>query len=107
MINLRGLNATSSCIGNPFSSSRDINLDIADGTYLFVTADLVNAYFQLRISQESVHLLTFICPIGKFAMLRIPQGWHESGDLLNIETRCLLSSLSHSLQIFDDLLLQS
>ena len=58
------------------------------------------------ISPESVHLSAFICPFGKYVMLRIPRGCYESVDWLNIETRCLLASLSRSLKIMDDLLLQ-
>ena len=71
-----------------------------------MTCDLINAYFQFRVSPESVHLLAFICPLEKDVMLRIPQGWHESGDWLNVETRCLSAGVSHSLKIMEDLLLQ-
>ena len=72
----------------------------------FLKFDLVQAYFQLRVAEESVHLLVFIYPWGKYAMLRMPMGWTSSGDYLNIETRCLLSGLDRSIKIFDDLLLQ-
>ena len=55
-----------------------MHLDIKNGTFLFVQFDLTQAYFQLRVAEESVHLLVFICPYKKYAML------HISSDYLNI-----------------------
>ena len=65
--------------------------DIENRIFLYVQIDLIQAYFQLRVAEESVHLLVFICPYSKYAMLCVPMGWTSSSDYLNIETRCLLS----------------
>ena len=40
------------------------------------------------------------------AMLCLPLGWTGSGGYLPIPTRCLLSGMARSINIFDDLLLQ-
>merc|ERR1711954_246071 len=93
-------------MGYPFSCFNDVHLDIEYITFLFVEFDLIQANFQLRVAEESVHLLVFICPYGKYAMLRVLMGWTSSGDYLNIETRCLLSRLDRSIKIFDDIFLQ-
>ena len=106
VVNFRGLNSCSKRVGYPFSSSRDVHLDIQNKTYVFVSLDLIQAYFQLKVAEESVHLLVFLCPWGKMAMNRLPMGWTGSGDYLHITTRCLLAGLDRSINIFDDLLLQ-
>ena len=106
VVNFRGLNSCSKRIGYPFSSSRDVHLDIQNKTYVFVSLDLIQAYFQLKVAEESVPLLVFLCQHGKFAMNRLPMGWTGSGDYLHITTRCLLAGLDRSVNIFDDLLLQ-
>ena len=66
----------------------------------------MNAYFQLRVVKESMHLLVLICPFGKFSILMVPMVWTSLGDFLNIETRCLLSGFDMSIETFDDVLLQ-
>ena len=71
-----------------------------------MSLDLIQAYFQLKVAEESVPLLVFLCQHGKFAMNRLPMGWTGSGDYLHITTRCLLAGLDRSVNIFDDLLLQ-
>ena len=58
-----------SCIGCPFSSTKEVHLDMENGTFLFVQFDLVQVYFKFRVAEESMHLLVFIFPFGKYAML--------------------------------------
>ena len=101
-----GLNSHSERVGYPFSSSKDFHLDIQNKTYVFVSVDLIQAYFQLKVAEESVPLLVFLCPWGKMAMNKLPMGWTGSGDYLHITTRCLLAGLDRSVNIFNDLLLQ-
>ena len=74
VINYKGLNAQSARVGYPFASSKDIHLDINNNTFIFIQMDLVNAYFQLHVAKESIHMLVFMCPWGKFAMLGLPMG---------------------------------
>merc|ERR1712106_239841 len=97
-----GLNSKGKRIGYPFNSVQDIHAKIKNETLFFIVMDLINSYFQLRISKESQPLLAFICPYGKFIMQRVPQGWVSSGDHLNIETRILLQGLERSAKIVDD-----
>ena len=59
-----------------------MHLDKENRTFLFVQFDLVNLFFQLRAAEESMQLLIFICPYGKFAMLRVLMGWISFGDYL-------------------------
>ena len=83
-----------------------MHLDIKNGNFLFVSFDLIQAYFQLMVAEESVHLLVFLCQWGKMVIARVPMGWTSSGDYLHIETRCLLSGMDRSIKIFNNLLLQ-
>ena len=106
VVNFRDLNSYGKRVGYPFSSSRDIHLDIQNKTYVFVSLDLIQAYFQLKVAEESVPLLVFLCPWGKMAMNPLPIGWTGSGNYLHITTRCLLAGLDRSVNIFDDLFLR-
>ena len=45
-------------------------------------------------------------PQGKFVMTCLGQGYHNSGDHLNINTHCLLAGIQKSIEIIDDGLLQ-
>ena len=62
VVNFRGLNSSSSRVGYPFSSNKDVHLDVENGTFLFMSFDLIQAYYQLRVAEESIHLLVFLCP---------------------------------------------
>ena len=62
VVNFRGLNSCSNRVGYPFSSSRDVHLDVEYGTFLFMSFDLIQAYFELRVAKESIPLLVFLCP---------------------------------------------
>ena len=77
-----------------------------NGTFLFISFDLIQAYYQLRVAEESIHLMVFLCPWGKFCMACLPMGWTGSGDYLHITTRALLSGMDRAINIFGDLLLQ-
>ena len=83
-----------------------MHLDVENVTFLFISFDLIQAYYQLRVAEESIHLLVFLCPWGKFCMARLPMGWTGSGDYLHITTRALLSGMDRAINIFDDLPLQ-
>ena len=54
VVNFRGLNSCSKRVGYPFSSSRDIHLDIQNNTYVFESVDLIQAYFELKVAEELV-----------------------------------------------------
>ena len=105
VVNFTGLNSCGDKIGYPFSSVQDIHAEIKEGTLLFICLDLINSFFQLRIHEDSQHLLCFVCPYGKFIMTRVPQGWISSMDHLNINTRVLLAGVDCSCKIVDDSLL--
>ena len=102
VINYQGLNASGDRVGYPFSSAEEIHHRVREGTIIFVALDLCNSYFQIPVEQESIHLLTFILPMGKFAMTRCGQGHKDSSDQLNIKTRELLSGVDRGSKIIDD-----
>ena len=106
VVNFRGLNSSSNRVGYPFSSNKDVHLDVENGTFLFMSFDLIQAYYQLRVAEESIHLLVFLCPWGKMCMARLPMGWTGSGDYLHITTWALLTGMDRAIDIFDDLLMQ-
>ena len=70
-----------------------------------MSLDISNSYFQIPVKPECVPLLTFILPMGKFAMTRCGQGHKDAGDQLNVRTRELLAGVDRSSKIIDDLLL--
>ena len=67
---------------------------------------LTQAYYQLRVAEESIHLLVFLCPWDKMCMARLLMGWTGSGDYLHITTWALLTGMDRAIDIFDDLLMQ-
>ena len=105
VINFKGLNSQGTRIGYPFSSVQEIHSQVKNDTKFFIVLDLINSYFQLCIAEESQHLLSFICPFGKFVMCPIPQGWLCAGDHLNIETHVILNGIDRAAKIIDDTLL--
>ena len=60
VINFKGLNAAGSRIRYPFSSAEEIHRKVGDGTAIFVALDLANSYFQIRVKEECIPLLTII-----------------------------------------------
>ena len=99
VINYKGLNSAGERIGYPFKSAAEIHQMIEKDTYSFVVMDLTDAYFQIPVSEESQHLLTFIVPQGRFFMKVLGQGWSSSGDYLNIYSRELLSGIPRSIKL--------
>ena len=98
VVNFRGLNSSSNRVGYPFSSSRNVHLDVENGTFLFISFDLIQAYYQLQVAEESIPLLVFLCPWGKMAMSRLPMGWTGSGDYLHFTTRAPLSGMDRAIK---------
>ena len=105
VINFQGLNSQGTRIGYPFSSVQEIHSQVKNDTMFFIVLDLINSYFQLRIAKESQHLLSFVCPFGKFVMCCVPQGWVCAGNHLNIETCVILHGIDRAAKIIDDTLL--
>ena len=69
---------------------------------MFVCFDLTDAFFHIRVAEESQHFLAFMAPQGKFVMACLGQGHHNSRDHLNLSSKCFLASISKSIKIIDD-----
>ena len=105
VINFKGLNAVGSRIWYPFLSAEEIHHKVHNGTAIFVALDLVNSYFQIRVKEECIPLLTFILQQCKFSMTTCDQGHHDVMDQLNVKTCQFLAGVDQAKKIIDDLLL--
>ena len=94
VVDFRAINQNTYRVGIPFNSATDIWRQIPDEAAAFLSLDLVSSFFQLCVDKRDQHYLTFIVPDGKFYMKRAAIGEKNSGDTLNVHTRCLLVGLS-------------
>ena len=104
VVDLKALNLATERVGYPMTSSKDIFHQIPPSARVFISFDLLHSFFQVRVAEEDWPLLAFVIPSGKFCFTRLIQGHLNSGDHLNMETRCLLVGLQQSLQIMDDIM---
>ena len=105
VFDFRHLSSWSTRVGYPFSSSESVLRSIPSKAKVFLSLDLLQSYFQLKVHQDDWELLVFILPSGKFIVCRAPMDHHGSGDDLNIASRCLLIGLEQAIKIMDDVLL--
>ena len=54
--------------------------------------------------EDSIPLLKFVVPQGKFAIKHMGQGYHDSGDQFNVSTRELLVGVDSVAKIIDDVI---
>ena len=107
IVDYRALNACSTRVGYPFSSSESIFRTIPESALVFLSFDLLMSYWQLQVHEDDIGYLAYLLPSGKWTLTRGPMGWLGSGDELNISSRCLLLGLESAKKILDDILLHA
>ena len=65
MVNNQGLNAAGLRLAYPFTSANVVYNMVDKGAEQFMCFDLTDAYFQIKVAEESQHLLAFMAPLGK------------------------------------------
>ena len=65
VVNNQGLNAEGQRLAYPFTSANEVHSMIDKGAEQFMCFDLTDAYFQIKVAEESQHLLAFMEPLGK------------------------------------------
>ena len=90
---------------HPFPSPRDIIRSIKPSSRWFLTSDMRNGYFQLRLSEEATNYTAFLLPQGLFVMCRGPQGLSPTSDNFVAATDHILEGLD-LVKIIDDTLIQ-
>ena len=91
---------------HPFSCPLDIVRGIKPKSKFFLKLDAVWGYFQIRLSEESADLTTFLLPEGRFRYLAAPMGLNPSGDEFCFKTDYAFEGLDIE-KIVDDILLQA
>ncbi len=90
---------------HPFSSSGEIIRSIPHTAKVFCTLDAVSGYFQIKLSEHSSKLTTFLLPWGKFRYCRCPQGCTASSDEWCSRSDVLIAGLAWAAKIVDDILI--
>ena len=65
VVNNQGLNAAGQRLAYPFTSANEVHSMIDKGAEQFICFDLADMYLQMKVAEESQHLLTFMAPLGK------------------------------------------
>ena len=65
VVNNQGLNGAGQRLAYPFTSANEVHSMIDKGAEQFMCFDLTDTYFQIKVAEDSRHLLTFIAPLGK------------------------------------------
>ena len=90
---------------HPFPSPRDVIRSIKPDSRWFITSDMKNGYYQLRLSEAAMGFTAFLLPQGLFVMCRGPQGLSSTSDVFVAATDHILEGLD-LIKIIDDCLIQ-
>ena len=66
---------------HPFPSAKDLMQRIDPSSKYFAKVDAIHGYFQVRLSEESSLLTTFLLPSGRYRYTTLPMGLNASGDV--------------------------
>ena len=105
VVDLKALNVETARIGYPMTSSRDIFNQIPHQAKVFISFDLLHSFFQVRVAEDDWELLAFVIHSGKYCFTKLIQGGLNSGDLLNINSQCIMVGLQDALRIMDDFII--
>lgn len=81
------------------------NIDRIAGMNFFSTIDLTNSFYQLRITDDSKFLTSFITPIGQFHFNTLPFGLKSSPKLFQRAISEILFDFNNIIIFMDDILI--
>ena len=71
---------------------------------VFSKIDANKSYFQIKLSEDSKHLTTFITPFGRYRFKRLPMGLSSSSEYYQARMSQLLEGLQGVVNLMDDCL---
>ena len=91
---------------HPFMSAADTIRQIGPTAKFFATLDAVSGYFQIRLTEKSAKLTTFLAPWGKWRFNRSPMGCCASQDWWNAESDKVVEEFQEwCAKIVDDIII--
>ena len=74
------------------------------GAKYFVKLDMSNAYWQIKIDEESSKLLTFNTPFGRYKFLRLPFGIHSASEICQQQISQVIEGIAKVANLQDDII---
>ena len=102
-VDLRGLNKCVVVDKYPLPNITDM-LTLLDGATVFSNIDLMKAYHQIRLSEESKNLTAFITPFGTYRYMRLPFGLISAASVFQRALEKVLDGINGVKVYQDDIL---
>ncbi len=83
----------------------ETTLGLIGASQFFTKLDAQNGYWQIRLSDESAKLTTFITPFGRFYFVRLPFGISSASEYFQLRMQEILRGLDGVVCHMDDVLI--
>eukprot|EP00112_Aurelia_sp_Birch-Aquarium-sp1_P023107 Seg6752.3 transcript_id=Seg6752.3/GoldUCD/mRNA.D3Y31 product="Retrovirus-related Pol polyprotein from transposon 17.6" protein_id=Seg6752.3/GoldUCD/D3Y31 len=74
------------------------------GAKYFAKLDMSNAYWQIKIDEESSKLLTFNTPFGRYKFLRLSFGIHSASEICQQQISQVIEGIEKAANLQDDII---
>ena len=74
------------------------------GAYFFSKLDASSVYWQIKVDEESSHLLAFATPLGCYHFKRLPYGIHSASEVFQWENTSIISDVPGNANSQDDII---
>ena len=74
------------------------------GACFFSELDASSGYWQIKVDEESSHLLAFGTPLGRYRFKRLPYGIHSGSKVFPREITSIISDVPCSANSQDDII---
>ena len=74
------------------------------GACFFSNLDASSGYWEIQVDEESLHLLAFGTPLGRFRIKRLPYGIHSASEVFQREITYIISDTPGSTNCQDDVI---
>ena len=80
-------------------------LDKMNGSKYYTKLDASNAYWQMKVDEETSKLLVFNTPFGRYRYLRIPYGIRSASETCQSEISKIIHGIEGALNSQDDIII--
>ena len=84
-------------------SAEELFAQISGAKY-FAKLDMSNAYWQIKIDEESSKLLTFNTPFGRYKFLRLPFGIHSASEICQQQISQVIEGIAKATILQEDII---
>ena len=85
-------------------TTEDVLAQMANAKH-FTKLDASNAYWQIKVDDESSKLLTFNSPQGRYSFKRLPFGIHSASEICQQKIATIIEGIEGSLNVQDDIII--